>query len=175
MFRSAVQRGAAPDIAMSCGAAALHAGAHLPVRLKSDGAALLRSVRRSLSRRIPPGQQQPLSLYEWYLSPDHPDLEASPDMASLDRDYARYAVFWPAPNGAQPAKASWDQDLVRREWVLAHFMPAEGRVAHGANAQAVRGYLYHVGAMHGGNGKILDPVPQGLALSANRAYPSKCP
>jgi hypothetical protein len=24
---------------------------------------------------------------EWYLSPDHPNLEASPDMASFDRDY----------------------------------------------------------------------------------------
>ena len=30
---------------------------------------------------------------EWYLSPDHPDLEASPDMASMDRDYLRYAVL----------------------------------------------------------------------------------
>jgi hypothetical protein len=33
---------------------------------------------------------------EWYLSPDHPNLEASPDMASFDRDYLQYAVYWPA-------------------------------------------------------------------------------
>lgn len=30
---------------------------------------------------------------EWYLSPDHPDLESAPDLASLDRDYLRYAVY----------------------------------------------------------------------------------
>jgi Lhr-like helicase len=112
---------------------------------------------------------------EWYLSPDHPDLEASPDMASLDRDYARYAVFWPAPNGVQPVRTQWDQDLVRRDWQAAHFAPAEGRVAHGGNAQAVRGYLYRVRQMHGPAGAILDPPPQGLAPSAARPYPSRCP
>jgi len=112
---------------------------------------------------------------EWYLSPDHPDLEASPDMASLDRDYARYAVFWPAPNGLQPATQQWSQDLVQRQWQAAFFVPGEGRVAHGGNAQAMRGYLYRVPQMHGPGGGILDPPPQGLAPSAGRAYPSRCP
>ena len=72
---------------------------------------------------------------EWYLSPDHPDLEASPDMASLDRDYARYAVFWPAANGLQPATQQWSQDLVQRQWQAAFFVPAEGRVAHGRKSR----------------------------------------
>ena len=112
---------------------------------------------------------------EWYLSPDHPDLEASPDMASFDRDYARYAVFWPAPNGLQPATQQWSQDLVQRQWQAAYFVPGEGRVAHGGNAQAVRGYLYRVPQMHGPGGNIVDPLPQGLAPSAGRAYPSRCP
>jgi hypothetical protein len=112
---------------------------------------------------------------EWYLSPDHPDLEASPDMASLDRDYARYAVFWPAPNGLQPATQQWSQDLAQRQWQAAFFVPAEGRVAHGGNPQAVRGYLYRVPQMHGPSGEILDPRPQGLAASAGKAYPSRCP
>lgn len=112
---------------------------------------------------------------EWYLSPDHPDLEASPDMASLDRDYARYAVFWPAPNGAQPATQQWDQNSVRRQWQPASFFPAEGRVAHGGNPNAVRGYSYYVRQLHGPGGAILDPPPQGLAPSASRAYPSRCP
>jgi hypothetical protein len=112
---------------------------------------------------------------EWYLSPDHPDLEASPDMASFDRDYARYAVFWPAPNGLQPATQQWSQDLVQRQWQAAFFVPGEGRVAHGGNAQAVRGYLYRVPQMHGPGGNIVDPLPQGLAPSAGRAYPSRCP
>ena len=56
---------------------------------------------------------------EWYLSPDHPDLEASPDMASLDRDYARYAVFWPADavrsrllsNGPKGVQRLWQPAL----------------------------------------------------------------
>lgn len=113
---------------------------------------------------------------EWYLSPDHPDLEASPDMASLDRDYASYAVFWPAGNGMQPATQQWSQDNVQRLWQPASFVPAEGRVAHGPIPQARRGYLYRVPQMHGGpNGDIVDPPPQGLAPSAGRSYPSRCP
>lgn len=112
---------------------------------------------------------------EWYLSPDHPDLEASPDMASLDRDYARYVVFWPAPNGLQPATQQWSQDLVQRQWQAAFFVPGEGRVAHGGNVQAMRGYLYRVPQMHGPGGDIFDPPPPGLAPSAGRAYPSRCP
>jgi hypothetical protein len=112
---------------------------------------------------------------EWYLSPDHPDLEASPDLASLDRDYARYAVFWPAPNALQPVSAQWTQDGVQRMWQPAFFVSAEGRVAHGGNAQATRGYLYRVPQMHGGGGDILDPPPQGLPPSAERAYPARCP
>jgi DEAD/DEAH box helicase domain-containing protein len=112
---------------------------------------------------------------EWYLSPDHPDLEASPDMASLDRDYARYAVFWPAANGVQPASPQWSQQNVQRLWQAAHFVPAEARVAHGTNPQGRRGYLYRVPQMHGPNGNILDPPPQGLPESAARAYPARCP
>lgn len=112
---------------------------------------------------------------EWFLSPDHPDLEASPDMAALDRDYARYAVFWPAPNGAQPVSGQWSQDNVQRVWQAAHFVPTEGRVAHGGNAQAVRGYLYRVPPMHGPGSDIFDPPPAGMAPSAKNAYPSRCP
>jgi DEAD/DEAH box helicase domain-containing protein len=112
---------------------------------------------------------------EWYLSPDHPDLEASPDMASLDRDYARYAVFWPAENGVQPATQQWSQDGLQRQWQAAFFVPAEGRVALGGNTQARRGFLYRVPQMHGPSGDILDPPPQGLAASAAKAYPARCP
>jgi Lhr-like helicase len=112
---------------------------------------------------------------EWYLSPDHPDLEASPDMASLDRDYLGYAVFWPAEVGTQPATQQWSQDNVQRLWQLGYFAPSEGRLAHGSHPQGRRGYLYRVPAMHGPNGEIVDPPPQGLSPSASRAYPSRCP
>ena len=112
---------------------------------------------------------------EWYLSPDHPDLEASPDMASLDRDYARYVVFWPAENGVLPASPQWSQDGVQRLWQPAFFVPSEGRVGHGGNALGRRGFLYRVPQMHGSSGEILDPPPQGLAASASRAYPARCP
>lgn len=112
---------------------------------------------------------------EWYLSPDHPDLEASPDMASLDRDYARYAVFWPAPGGVQPASRQWSQKSVQRQWQPAYFAHAEGRVAVGGNAQAVRGFLYSVPQMHDPNGGIFDTPPQGVDASAVKAHPSRCP
>jgi len=99
---------------------------------------------------------------EWYLSPDHPDLEASPDMASLDRDYLRYAVYWPGAPGVTPASPGWTQDGVPRSWRAARFTPGDGKVALGGP-----GYLYFVPAMHGANPPTND--------SANQAYPARCP
>ena len=52
-----------------------------------------------------------------------------------------------------------------------HILPAEGRVAAGGNAQAVRGFLYSVPQMHGPNGGIFDPPPQGLTLVQLRLTP----
>ena len=87
-------------------------------------------------------------------------------MAALDRDYAAYAVFWPADGGLQPVTAQWVQDNVLRQWQPAHFVIAEGRVALGGNPQARRGYLYRVPRMHDVGGNIFDAVPQGLGASA---------
>jgi DEAD/DEAH box helicase domain-containing protein len=100
---------------------------------------------------------------EWYLSPDHPDLEASPDLASFDRDYLRYAVYWPAGPGMVPASPLWRQDGIPRAWQRAQLTTTDGSVALGGQS----GYLYHVPAMHN------PPVP--AVESARRAYPSKCP
>ncbi|MBV6425077.1 MAG: hypothetical protein NAOJABEB_02891 [Steroidobacteraceae bacterium] len=99
---------------------------------------------------------------EWYLSPDHPDLEASPDMASMDRDYLRYAVYWPGAPGVTPASLQWTQDGVPRAWRAARFTPADGKVALGGP-----GYLYYVPAMH-------SPTPP-AGDSARQAYPARCP
>jgi DEAD/DEAH box helicase domain-containing protein len=99
---------------------------------------------------------------EWYLSPDHPDLESSPDLASLDRDYLRYAVYWPGVSGMAPTTREWTQEGVRRNWQPAAFNTANGRVQLGGG-----GYLYHVRAMHS------QPLPS--AESANNAYPACCP
>lgn len=99
---------------------------------------------------------------EWYLSPDHPDLEASPDMASLDRDYMRYAVYWPAPGGASPASPQWTQDGIPRAWRAATFNPVDGCVSLGGS-----GYLYYIPAKHSANPPVGDSVDQ--------AYPAKCP
>jgi ATP-dependent helicase YprA (DUF1998 family) len=84
---------------------------------------------------------------EWYLSPDHPNLEASPDIACMDRDYLRYAVFWPAPNGLTPASAQWTQKGVGRRWSPATFSSADGRLALGGGS----GFLYYIPAMHSAN------------------------
>jgi DEAD/DEAH box helicase domain-containing protein len=110
----------------------------------------------------PPDPNAGLNPNEWYLSPDHPDLEASPDMASLDRDYDRYAVYWPAAPGMAPASPQWTQDGVARSWRAAHFNPIDGKVALGGP-----GYLYFVPAMHGANPPVVD--------SARQAYPARCP
>lgn len=100
---------------------------------------------------------------EWYLSPEHPDLEASPDFASMDRDYMRYAVYWPAGGGLAPASAQWRQGRIERRWTPATYFAAEGRVALGGGP----GFLYVVPAMDGPN----PPDNE----SARQAYPARCP
>src|SRR4029077_2589799 len=49
---------------------------------------------------------------EWFLSPDHPDLESSPDLVSVEREYSRYAVFWPAHVGLSPISNTWQEDTI---------------------------------------------------------------
>lgn len=98
---------------------------------------------------------------EWYLSPDHPNLEASPETASFDRDYLSYAVYWPAGAGLSPASPQWTQEGVPRSWRPASFNPADGKVSLGGS-----GYIYYVPAMHGANPPDTD--------SARQAYPARC-
>ena len=112
---------------------------------------------------------------EWYLSPDHPDLESSPDSAALSRDYPGFAVFWPCTAGQHPARGQWTQDAVGRSWQAAHLSLGDGRVAFGgAPAPAVPGYLYYVPALHGPNGEIPGLNPPATE-SAWRECPSRCP
>src|ERR1044071_8412710 len=113
--------------------------------------------------------------FEWYLSPDHPDLESSPDLVAMNRDYARYAVFWPAPGNAVPASTSWTEDNVSRRWTRGHCVPVEGKVSHGGNNNAVRGYIYDVRDLHGPNGEILDWRAQNLPEKSKHALPKSCP
>ena len=94
----------------------------------------------------------------WFLSADHPDLEASPETAFLNRDYESYAVFWPA-NGLRPITPQWDQDSVRRRWDTAALDTREGKVVLGGS-EGVRGFLYNV---------------RNPTASASQAYPAICP
>jgi Lhr-like helicase len=108
---------------------------------------------------------------EWFLSPDQPNLEAAPEMASLDRDHLSYAVYWPAapgqPGGAPPRPAQtngrWMLDGVERFWRHAQLHHQDGRVELGQGT----GYLYHVPDMHGNNPPDVE--------SARKAFPSRCP
>lgn len=105
---------------------------------------------------------------EWYLSPDHPNLEASPDLASFDRDYDRYAVFWLAAGSLAPATAQWTQDGIVRRWRQSTLDPADGKVGVGGHpGGALPGYLYYVPAVHGAN------PPH--APAGREAYPAVCP
>ena len=105
---------------------------------------------------------------EWYLSPDHPNLEAAPDLASLERDYESYAVFWPAGAGLAAASNQWIQDGVRRAWRQAYLDPVGGQVGLGGAPQGGRsGYLYYVPSVHGNR-----PPDAGVG---REAFPARCP
>ena len=112
---------------------------------------------------------------EWYLSADHPDLEAAPDLASFDRNYERYAVFWPTAGAQNPVTATWTQKTagtaagvpgVQRAWRQAHLDPADGRVGIGGG-NGIAGFLYYVPSMHTSNA----PNPP----SGREPYPAICP
>ena len=104
---------------------------------------------------------------EWYLSPDHPNLEAAPDLQALDRHHSSYAVFWPAPDELSPGTPTWTQDHVGRAWTLGSLDTVDGTVCLGRRNDSIRGYLYHVAAAHS-----LSPPPDRLG---REPYPSICP
>jgi ATP-dependent helicase YprA (DUF1998 family) len=95
---------------------------------------------------------------EWYLSSDHPNLEASPEIAFLERDYQSYAVFWPA-NGHQPIRSDWIQDGVGRRWQAASLNHDDGKLVL-TGTVGVRGFLYHI---------------RNWSSDSNQAYPAICP
>ncbi|MDE2773296.1 MAG: DEAD/DEAH box helicase [Gemmatimonadota bacterium] len=104
---------------------------------------------------------------EWYLSPDRPNLEAAPDLSSFDRDYDRYAVFWPASGNQTPGTPQWTQDAVPRRWQRASFDPTDGSVGLGLQAGNTSGYLYYVPAIHGTS----PPDPP----AGREGHPAICP
>ncbi len=104
---------------------------------------------------------------EWRLSPDHPNLEAAPDLTSLDRDYDHYAIFWPTTGNLAPARPQWQQGGIRYYWRQAVLDPHDGCVGLGVRAGALSGYLYYVPAFHGAN------RPDSPAR--RETYPAICP
>ena len=104
---------------------------------------------------------------EWYLSPDRPNLEGAPDLSSIDRDYDRYAVFWPVLDNQTPVTPQWTQNGVLRRWWRASLDPTDGRVGLGVEAYNIPGYLYYVPAVHGAN------PPDSPA--GRETYPAICP
>ena len=65
---------------------------------------------------------------EWFLSADHPDLEASPETAFLNRDFQSYAVFWPAVNVCAQSPCSGTKTASRRSWDAAALNTREGKL-----------------------------------------------
>ena len=113
---------------------------------------------------------------EWYLSPDHPDLEASPDMASLDRDYARYAVFWPAENGVQPATQQWTSRRCAAA-VAAGVFRSRRRQSRARRKRAGAAGLSCTASRRctGRAETFLIRRRKGLRQAPDSAYPSRCP
>lgn len=151
-----------PGRAMPCGVGRLH---HVPTPVCHCGARVLELLYCEPCGEIFFGGYRRAANFpnEWFLSPDHPNLEAAPELTGLDREYLSYAVYWPAGPQLTPRSPTWGQDGVQRCWALAELFPQEGRVELGQGT----GYLYHVPAMHGNN----PPVVQ----SANRAFAARCP
>ena len=94
----------------------------------------------------------------WYLSADHPDLEASPETAFLDRTYSNYAVFWPTPPATdrQPLQGNWTHNGLRCRWSRAELSPLEGAATLGPG----NGFLYNIAGQQGAD---------------SEAYPAICP
>ncbi len=94
----------------------------------------------------------------WFLSADHPDLEAAPEIAFLDRKYGNYAVFWPT-RALQPITGQWIQDGIPRRWEVGSISTQDGRITLD-NSGNVRGFLYHI---------------RGATNGSHQAYPAICP
>ena len=107
-------------------------------------------------------REDPQNPGAYFLSADHPDLEASPEMAFLDREYRNYAVFWSSVHQA-PLTPQWQQSNTQRRWQAARLSPTDGSVTLGGG----NGYVYYVPAMHRPNPPTDD--------STRQAYPSRCP
>jgi ATP-dependent helicase YprA (DUF1998 family) len=137
-----------PTLSCSCGARVLEL-----LACESCGEVFLGGYRRT----------DPHNGGSWFLSADHPDLEAAPETAFLDREYGSYAVFWPATPGRGPLTQQWQQALVQRHWRPALLRPDDGSLTLGFG----NGYLYHIPAMHSRNPPTADSV--------RHAYPSICP
>jgi DEAD/DEAH box helicase domain-containing protein len=153
----------APNRGQACPVGALH---YQPTLSCGCGARVLELLACESCGEIFLGgyrREDPQNPGSYILSADHPDLEASPEMAFLDREYSNYAVFWPS-TGRPPVTARWDQVPTRRTWRPAALSPVDGSVnlSGGGN-----GYLYHVPALHGPN--PLDDE------RARQAYPAICP
>ena len=135
---------------------ALSAHLKLSMQCASAGTTHLRRLWGSVSRWV----SVPRRPKTWRVvsGADHPDLEASPETAFLDRRFQSYSVFWPA-RGMRPITPQWDQDGVRRRWDAAALDTREGKVVLGGS-EGVRGFVYNV------------PNP---TANANQAYPAICP
>ncbi len=159
--------GKAPQRSASCPTGVLH---YVPTLTCQCGARVLELLNCEACGEVFFGgyRRNTKNHNEWYLSPDYPNLEASPDFASFDRDYERYAIFWPATDALKPASLQWTQDKVKREWHRAYLDPADGRVGLGSSSQGVRdGYLYYIPSVNGQK-----PLP---ASVIRETYPARCP
>lgn len=103
---------------------------------------------------------------KWWLTPDHPDLEKSPEITAFDRDYRNFAVYWPTLDGAEPERTKWTEKTYNREWKPATLLSDEGAVELGG-----KGFVYYVPDLH----KPVKMHETWKQESTRKAYPSHCP
>ena len=120
------------------------------------------------------GYRRVLQQNVWSLVPDDPNIERAPDHSAAERTYDNYAVYWPARkvDGTliQPARDTWTQERLRRNWRMAVFDHRTGALKLATRRSDATGWIYHVSDLH------RTPVPAHAAVpSAGNERPAVCP
>ena len=109
----------------------------------------------------------------WSLVPDDPNIEKAPDHSASDREYANFAVYWPARTARgllDPPRDRWTQDNVPRQWRMATYNSQTGEIELARSRQQATGWIYYVPVLH------RMPVPAAaFTASATNDRPALCP
>lgn len=107
----------------------------------------------------------------WKLVPDDPNIEKAPDHTANDRNYANFAVYWPARQRdgtlLTPQSQAWTDSTVQRQWRRAAYSHQTGEVRLARTQNETTGWLYYIPSLH--------PAAAGTDPEEFADRPSVCP